>query len=205
MLQYLVLFSLLFSLNWVIIYIKNTLVGKAKPNKISWLMWSLGPIVATFVELSKGVTWAALPVFLSGFGPLCVFIAALFSKKAYWKSTVFDYFCGLFSLLALVLWLAVKEVNISIIFAIISDFSAAIPTIKKSWTHPETEVAASYFLGTLSALTSFAAIKYWIFPEYGFPFYLVILNTLIGLFIIRHKMFKTSISSSKNNKLTRLP
>lgn len=185
--QYLVLFAPFFTLSWLVIYIRGIIIGEVKPNRVSWLMWSLGPIIATLVSLFNGVTWAVLPVFLSGFGPLCVFVASFFSKKSYWKSTAFDYMCGFFSILSLILWLVAKEVNISIVFAIISDFCAALPTIIKSWTHPETEPAMSYFLGTLSALTSFAAINHWIFPEYGFPVYLVIINTLIGLFIIRKK------------------
>ncbi|MDR2541523.1 MAG: hypothetical protein LBD11_07380 [Candidatus Peribacteria bacterium] len=41
--------------------------------------------------------------------------------------------------MALVLRAITKQAEVAIIFAMMSDFSAAIPTLKKSYQHPETE------------------------------------------------------------------
>ena len=183
MLQYLVLVGVVFSLCGTIPYLLNTIGGGTKPNKVSWTLWAIAPLIATFAAISKGVTWAVVPVFMSGFGPFCVLVVSLFSKKSYWKLTVFDYFCGFFSVLALILWLITKEANIAIIFAIVSDFFAAVPTLKKAWTNPETETVTIYLTGLVSALTSFAAVSRWIFPEYGFSVYLVFIDILLVLSI----------------------
>lgn len=153
-------------------------------------MWSIAPLIATFAALSKGVTWAVLPVFMSGFGPLLIFIASFVNKKSYWKLTVFDYACGFFSVLALVLWLITKDANIAIIFAIASDGLAAIPTLGKAWTNPETETVWPYFTGLISALTGFAAIKYWMFSEYAFAVYLVVIDICLMFSIYGRRILR---------------
>jgi hypothetical protein len=60
-----------------------------------------------------------------------IFLASFVNKKAYWKLEKFDYICGISSALALLLWWLTKEPAIAIVFAIISDAFAAIPTLIK--------------------------------------------------------------------------
>ncbi|MCL2280666.1 hypothetical protein FWC31_02160, partial [Candidatus Saccharibacteria bacterium] len=66
-------------------YIIDTLKGKTKPNRVTWLIWSTAPIIAAIAAISNGVSWAILPTFMAGFGPLLVFIVSFFNKKSYWK------------------------------------------------------------------------------------------------------------------------
>jgi hypothetical protein len=189
-LQYLVLVGAIVNLVGITSYIKETLRGKTKPNRISWLLWSIAPLIATAAAFSDGVRWSVLPVFISGFGPLLVLLASFINKKSYWKLEKFDYLCGLFSILALVLWVITKEPAIAIIFAIASDGFAAIPTLIKLWKYPETETADAYTAGLFSSLTSFVAIKVWSFTSVAFPVYLVIMNSFLILAIYGKRIFK---------------
>jgi hypothetical protein len=176
MLKYLVVVGAIVQLLGILSYIKGTIRGETKPNRVTWLIWSIAPMIATVAAIASGITWAVLPVFMSGFGPFLVFLASFVNKKAYWKLETFDYLCGLFSILALVLWAISKEPVVAIVFAILSDFSAAIPTLIKSIKHPETESAAPYSTGMVNSLTSFFAIKLWTVSAYAFPVYLVLVN-----------------------------
>ncbi len=161
--------------------------GNVRPNRVTWLMWGIAPIIATAAALSKGVGWAVLPVFMSGFSPLLIFIFSFIVKNTYWKLTIFDYACGFFSALALVLWAVTKEPNTAIIFAIASDGVAAIPTLRKGWNHPETESPYPFFAGLFGAATSFLAIQMWTLSSYAFPIYLAVINILLLLSIYRGK------------------
>lgn len=191
MFQYLVIIGAIVQLIGIYDYIKETLRGNTKPNRVTWLMWSIAPLIATVASLTNGVSgWAVLPVFMSGFGPLLVFIASFVNKNSYWKLEKFDYFCGFLSLLALIFWGITKIADIAIVFAIASDGFAAIPTLIKSWKYPETENATAFTTGLFSALTSFAAIKTWIFSAYAFPMYLILANTSIVIAIYRRKLFR---------------
>lgn len=178
-------------------YIKAILRGHTKPNRVSWLIWSVAPLIATLAAIYNGVGWAAvLPVFMSGFGPLMVFVVSLVNKNSYWKLEKTDYLCGCFSILALILWGMTKEPNIAIILAIASDGLAAIPTLVKSWKYPETETIEAYVATLISALTSFFAIEVWNFSSYAFPIYLVSINILFSLFL-----YKTELKKTINNLL----
>jgi len=192
MLQYLVFVSVGVSLFGISAYIKDTLKGKNKPNRMTWFIWAIVPLIATAAAISDGVTLAVIPVFMAGFGPLLVFLSSFINKNSYWKLSKFDYVCGSTAILALVLWYITDNPNIAIIFAIISDAFAALPTIIKSFKHPETESPEPYFTGLFSAITSFFAIKTFKFSEIAFPIYLVIIIlTLIGsIYIGRYKQKK---------------
>lgn len=194
MLQYLVFVGAIVGLIFGILpYIKDTLRGKTKPNRVSWLMWSVAPLIGTAAAVANGVGWAVLPVFMSGFGPILVFISSFFNKNSYWKLEKFDYLCGFFSILALVLWAITKEPVFAIIFAIISDGMAAIPTLIKSWRYPKTETAVAYVLGFFIAPTSFAAVKAWNFSALAFPIYLIVSNGLISFVILRSRFIKKDV------------
>jgi len=177
MLQYIVLLGAVANLAGGFVYIKETLRGETKPNRVTWLMWAVAPLIATVAGLSDGVRWAVLPVFMSGFVPLLVFVVSFVNPKSYWKLEKFDYICGACSILALVLWGITKEPLVAIFFAIASDGFAAVPTIIKSWKHPDTESVEAYMTGLFNALTSFFALRTFGISELAFPIYLVLVNS----------------------------
>ena len=189
--EYLVFVGMILALFGSASYIKEMLKGKVKPNRISWLMWSVAPLIATAAAISEGVTLAVIPVFAAGLGPLIVLVVSLFKKDAYWKITKLDYGCGILSLLALILWYITKDPIVAIIFSIASDGLASIPTLLKSWKHPETEDSIAYFTGLLSACTSFAAVSgEWSFATIAYPVYLIIATGLTTIFIERKRISK---------------
>ena len=169
-------------------YLKDTLKGKSKPNRVSFLGWAIAPLIGTFIAFSEGVTWAVVPVFMAGFGPLIIFFASFVNPDAYWKLTKFDYICGLFSLVALVIWLSTRQAELAIIFAIASDGFAAFPTVMKSFKFPETETGISYVTSLLSSLTSFSAITAWSFTESAFPIYLVAMSSIFVFALFKKKL-----------------
>ncbi len=187
MLEYLVFVAAFGSLLAALVYIRSMFKGQTKPNRITWLMWTIAPLVATAASIYNGVGWAVVPVFMSGFSPLLVFTASFFSKKAYWKLSTFDYLCGILSGIAVVLWLITSNPNLAIIFAIAADAFAAVPTLTKARHNPETESAWPFIVGTFSPLTSFLAATTWTFSELAFPTYLIAINAFILFFLVKKK------------------
>ena len=101
-----------------IAYIRSMFKGHTKPNRVTWLMWTIAPFTAAFAAFSSGATWAAVPVLMSGLSPCLILLASFLNKRAYWKLSRFDYACGGLSALALVLWYLTANPNVAIIFAI---------------------------------------------------------------------------------------
>lgn len=133
-------------------YLVETIKGNVKPNRVSFLLWSIAPLIAFAAEIQKGVGIQSLMTFSVGFLPLMIFLGSFINKKSEWKLTRFDLTCGAFSLLGLILWLVTKEGNIAILLSITADALAAIPTIVKSYHHPETEIGWLWLAAAIQGL-----------------------------------------------------
>lgn len=188
--QYVVFVGAVVMLVGVLSYTRETLQGRTKPNRVTWLLWSIAPLIGTAAAFSDGVRLATFPVFITGVAPLIVFLASFINKNAYWKLEKSDYWCGGVSLLALILWQVTDNPIIAISFAIVSDALAALPTLIKSWRFPETESGEAYTTAVFGNATSFFALKTGSFSEWAFPAYLVIINILLVLAVYRRKFIQ---------------
>jgi hypothetical protein len=86
---------------------------------------------------------------------------------------------------------------VAIIFAIVSDALAAVPTLIKGWRSPETESIWPFLIGTFSPITSFLVATTWKFSELAFPIYLIAINLVLLLSI--SKKIKFLSRKTKNN------
>lgn len=170
-------------------YLIDTVKGKVQPNKVSWLLWCIAPLVAFAAELSQGVGIQSLATFITGFVPLLVFTASFFNKKAQWKLSRFDLICGTLSFVGIAIWYITKVGNVAIFFSILADGLAALPTIIKSYHEPESENDLVYLLGIVNAGIALLVINTWTFQNYGFPLYLFFIQVILVL-LIRFKLGK---------------
>jgi hypothetical protein len=172
-----------------LVYVRDTLSGRNKPNRVTWFLWFLAPMIATAVALYDGVGWVVLPVFMTGFIPLLVFVASFFNKDSYWKLTKFDYYCGFFSVSALFFWLIIDDPVLAITAALLADGLAALPTLSKAWKFPETETISAYGATLFSVSLGLLTINAWMPSEYLFSVYLIILNLTMVLIIKKNHIF----------------
>lgn len=183
--------GVLINLTGLFFYLRGMFKGQTKPNLVSFFIWMLAPFIGVFLQIRAGAGLSILPVFMAGFGPFVILSFSLWKKNAYWKINNFDIICGIFSLMALVLYILTHNLSISILFAILSDGLAAIPTIMKSWKFPSTETSILYTTGIINSVIGLLIIKNWIFPIYSFSVYIILINTIIIFAIYRKKVFKT--------------
>jgi len=179
-------------------YVRGTLRGTTKPNRVSYILYAVAPLIAFAASVYQGATWAAIPTLVMALWSFVILAASFHNPLAYWRLGVFDWLCGALSVLALILWGITNNANVAILFAILSDMAATLPTLKKSWTHPETETAASYGGGAFNALTSFFAAKMWNFSELGFATYYFLSCLLLFLVIVwRRRSRQTKLNPDK--------
>lgn len=173
-------------------YIKSVIKGDTIPNKMGWFIWILAPLVSSFIMLKNGGGLSALPVFMSWIIPLFVFIASFYNKKSYWKISTLDIICLLCALVALYFWLVAKNIISATIFAVLADAFGFIPTIVKSWSHPQTEKPWPYMAGFFNALISILTLTTYPFYLYAFPAYLIFGNLTLLATIYRNQLKKQS-------------
>ncbi len=164
-------------------YLLATIKGKIKPNKVTWFLWALAPLIAYAAEASQQVGLLSLMTFAVGILPLFIFLASFLNKQADWKITRFDLVCGALSLIGLLLWAITKVGDLAIAFGIFADGLAAVPTVVKSYLAPETESYHVYLFNTIGAAITIFTIQRWDFASWAFPAYIFSLCVILFLLI----------------------
>lgn len=169
-------------------YAWNTIKGHTKPNRVTWFLWALSPLIAFGAMIGEGVApLDGLMTFMVGFGPLIVFISSFVNKNSVWKITSFDMICGGLSVLGLIAWALTRTGNVAIFFSILADGLALLPTLVKAWREPETENHVVFRNAAISATITLLALKVYDFQHLGFPIYIFV--SCVALYaIIRFKI-----------------
>jgi aspartate/methionine/tyrosine aminotransferase len=171
-------------------YIWDTMRGRAKPNRVSWVMWTAGPAVAFGGEIAQHAGPRTLAVTAAlGAGPAGVVVASLRNPEAYWRVSRFDIAWGAVSAAALVTGLVVTgNWLVAVWVAVAADACAAAPTIAKAWESPETETVGTYLCsGTGSAIT-LAWLPRWSQAAAAFPAYVVVVCAVIAAPIVLDRL-----------------
>ncbi len=160
------------------VYLRDTLRGTTQPNRVTWLLWAVAPLLAAAVALNGGAGLRALPTFMVGFMPLLIFIASFHNSASVWKVRRMDYACGAVSVIGTVVWLVTRNGVLAISAAIAADFLAGVPTLMKSWTHPQTETVHSYIGALISMVVLLLTVDQWTFDVVAFPLFVACTATL---------------------------
>ncbi len=160
-------------------YIADTVRGRTHPNRVTWFLWALAPLIAFVAQLQEGVGLRSLLTFTVGFGPLLVFLASFVNRGAYARITRFDLACGSLSIVALVAWQLTGKGTVAIAFSLLADFMAAVPTLRKAYREPHTETAAAFLCSGLSAAITLLTITEWDFAVAAFPVYILVMSALL--------------------------
>jgi len=166
-------------------YLYETVTGKSQPNRVTWSLWALFPMITFFAQRSQDVGAVSWVTFVSGFTPILVVTASFFNKKAYWKTKPLDYVCMLAGFIGLGLWAITKDANLAIAFSIIADLFAAAPTVIKCYKHPKSESWIAYGLSTIGFSFSLLTIHSWTFQNYAFVVYLAFINATMSILSLR--------------------
>ena len=160
-------------------YLVDTVRGKVKPNRVSFLLWSIAPFIAFAAQINQGVGLESVMTFGTGFLPMTVFAASFVNKKAEWKVTRFDLVCGFLSIIGLALWLVTKVGNVAILFSILADGLAAVPTIVKAYRYPDTELAWPWLATVFGVVLTLLTLSEVTFANSGFIIYILLVDAFI--------------------------
>ena len=164
-------------------YALSTIKGKTQPNRVTWFLWAFAPLIAFSAQLGEGVGWESILTFMAGFGPLLVFTSSFVNRKSYWRISKLDIFCGVISVFALILWWLSGSGLIAILFSILADLIAAIPTIIKSFKAPETEHSAPFLYSSIAATITLLTISSWQLVNYAFALYILVVCVVLYIII----------------------
>lgn len=159
-------------------YVRDTLKGETKPNRVTFFLWGAAPLISFFAQKESGGSIQILYTLLIAVMPFIILAASFYDKRAYWKITKFDIGCGIFALLALVLLLGTNKPLLALGLSVFADFFAALPTLIKSYKHPLTETTSAYAFEIISSAIVLLTIHNWTFVNYFFAAYILFMNGL---------------------------
>jgi hypothetical protein len=166
-------------------YLYETILGKSQPNRVTWLLWGLFPMITFIAQRAQGVEGSSWLSFAAGFTPLLIVAASFINKKAYWKTEPRDYILMAAALLGIILWLVTDEPNLAILFTLVADLFAGIPTLIKSYKYPETESWIAYAISTVGFGIGLLAIQTFDFQNAAFIIYLFVIQIVLTILTIR--------------------
>ncbi len=165
-----------------IYYLVETLTGRAQPNRITWLLWGVFPMVIFVAQRVQGVAGVSWASFVAGLTPLLVVAASFFNRNAYWKTEPRDYGLMAAALLGLLLWALTDRPNLALLCSLVADGLASVPTLLKSYRHPRSESWGAYAVSALGFGISLLSVQTHTFEATAFVAYLFLLNgTLAAL------------------------
>lgn len=165
-------------------YVMDVFSGKARPNRVTWGVLTIAPMIAFASMLSQGVGMAqSIVTFSVGFSPFLIFVSSFLVKHPAWQLKRFDIGCGVLSLFGLLLWWITGEGNVAIIFSILADGLAFLPTLVKAYYHPETESPWTFMASEVATIIGLMTVKNWNFETVGFQLYILAANIFAIVFI----------------------
>jgi hypothetical protein len=174
-------------------YIRDILNGKTRPHIFSWFIWGITTGIAYALQVSAGAgvgSWVTLCITLV---LISVFFLGL--KNGNRDIRKIDIVFLVLSLLAIPIWLIVKQPVISIILLATIEMLGFVPTIRKSWDDPYSETLSLYTITTFRHGLAIFALEKLNFITVLYPIIWVIANALFAIILIirRKKLAKNPL------------
>ena len=184
--QLLVVVSVLLMVWGAYDYLRDTLAGKTKPNRVSWSLWALAPLISLGAAFDADAdVWASIRVLVGGIVPAVIFFASFINKNSYWRLGRFDWFCGGLSVAALVFWQLADSPLVAVLLATTANTLATVPTFVKAWNYPETESRLIFITSFISAILIIPAIPVWTIANSAFQIGLMLTTGALLVAIYR--------------------
>lgn len=139
-------------------YLIDILKGKTKPQRATWFIWSVLGVIAFISQLRLDGGWSLVFVGLDGLGSLLVFLLSLKFGTGGWARL--DRLALVIALIGVGLSFVIKQPVLALLGVVLADLSGAVLTVLKTFRHPESETAITwFFVGTASLLGVFSVGK----------------------------------------------
>jgi len=167
--------SLFLSVAANIPYVYESIAGKVKPERVSWLLFTLLGFTYYFSALEDD----GAKFFTAGelIGPVMIFITSL--KYGVGGKSKFDRYALVFALCALGLLFVVDGTLPSLIIALAVDATAITLTIRKLIADPASESRLVWGMWFVSSLLGILSIRDYSLESLLFPVYVVFVSSTI--------------------------
>ncbi len=166
--------SAILSIIMVIPYIHDILKQRAKPERASWLIWTVLGSIAFFSQWAKGATDSLWLTAGQTLGTVIVFLLSL--KYGVGGLTKRDTRALIAACVGLALWYLTSEPLLALIFVIIIDCIGVYLTLLKIYHDPNSETRTMWLISGTSGIFGALAVGSFNPILLAYPLYIVIVN-----------------------------
>jgi hypothetical protein len=177
-------------------YIRDAFTRRVKPHPFTWLVWTIVSAIVFFGQVAKGAGIGALPAGIAEIFTIIIFAFSLQYGFKYVKKT--DKYFLAAALFGIIPWLIFDNPTISVVIAVTIDLIAFIPTLRKTYLHPETETPILYGSNVLRHILTLFSLQAYNIATTLHSIAMIITNTvMVGL--ITGKKVRKNTSKQKDS------
>ena len=173
---------------------RDIFTRKTVPHTFTFLIWGIASSITWALQVYGGAgvgSWVTFAV-----SAICIFIFILSLKYGEKKVTVSDVVFLVLSLVALFLWLGIKQPVWSVVLVVLTDVLGFAPTIRKSWDKPYEETLFTWEMTAFRHGLSIFALQKFNILTMLYPVTWVIVNSLFSLFLVIRRKQIAKINTS---------
>ncbi len=161
-------------------------VGRAEPQKSSWILWwTLDTILFVGMLIKKEFNWQLMVAVVLGFG--IVVLSVKYGKSGW---SLLDKLCMVGAAMAIVGGYIFSNPTVSIGIGLLALFIASIPTFVSAWEDSRRENMAAWAIFVASCLFTTLSITSWTIAGAGQPVMFLIINLTVLLIILWRRFFR---------------
>jgi hypothetical protein len=155
-------------------YIIAIVKGSVRPERASWLIWSVLTAMGFFTQLAVGATHSLWLPGIQGIGVIIVLLLSIhYGFGGLLKRDVITLFAAAVTLL---IWYFTENAVIAVYLTVLIDAMGAWLTVIKSYEHPESETLITWALSGTGGFFGLLAVGAIDLPVLAYPFYIFICN-----------------------------
>lgn len=151
----------------------------AKPSLVTWSFWMLTPLIAGVAQHFDGRGAAGWLSLSYAIGPALVLTISMARSNSAVELTTADVVCAVCAGTGILLWQTTDSPLWAISFSILTDATAALPTIIKTYHRPRTEPVKAYALSIIAAVVALIGLDDWRVTSIAFALCVLCLDLII--------------------------
>ncbi|MES2023282.1 MAG: hypothetical protein V4439_01225 [Patescibacteria group bacterium] len=163
-------------------YIRDILLHKTKPQRMTWFIWCILLTIAFVAQIFKGGTWSLITTGVDWLGVVTIFFLSI--KYGMGGTRKLDKIALAGAGIGLIIWYFTNEPLFALLISVLIDFVAGMLTIIKTYKEPETETFIAYMICGTGGLLGVFSVGELNFSLILFPLWICLLNYAIGITVI---------------------
>ena len=152
--------------------------GETKPNAVSFFLWTVCELIALTAQIKAGWSWSIVIMGFFVFNTTLIFVLSVIGY-GYRRYRWLDLGSFLCSVLAIALWQTTDSPSLAIVFSIVADICAAVPTLRKIVEEPRSENFIGWVLILIATFFGILSTEKMDLPNLAFPVYVFLINGLV--------------------------